>query len=413
MAEVETDKAVMEMPAYDEGVLLVQLVKEGDLIPVGAPVAIIGAVGEDVTALIDQAKTKLSGLASGTPPEPVTQTAEPKSTPSVEPSIVPSAATSSESNAPAQQHDADTEEFARLPSGGSAKPGMGRHGRILASPLARKIAEERGVDIARVKGSGPGGRITKQDVLSNISGGAGAPIGSTRPDKRVEISNMRRVIANRLHDAKNNIPHFYLTLEFNAKALVEIRDHINRDLAATEGETAPKITYNDLITKACAIALQKHPIVNSSFRGDHIIEHGRVDIGIAVAIEGGLITPYVRNADQIPIISLSAQIRDLTKRARERKLRTEEFTDGCFTISNLGMFGITHFSAIINEPEAALLAVGGLLEKAVVENGQLVPGKTMTLTLSCDHRVVDGAEGARFLQTLQNLLEHPQVLLMK
>lgn len=421
IAEVETDKAVMEMEAYDDGILLVLLAKDGDRMPVGAPIAIIGAAGEDVHDLIDQAKAKLLQIQSAGPAASSASAPTGASGTSSAPAAAaptPAAATPTASAAPAAAAPASSSPLASSEPLLKSSADAGRKsGRLLASPLAKRIAEDKGVDLARVKGSGPGGRIVKEDVLGAIRSGFG-PSGSAmqkRPDKRVDISQMRRVIAVRLHDAKNNIPHFYLTLEFDARPLASLREKINHDLAslAKEKEEPFKITYNDLIVKAAALALTEHPVVNSSWRGDHIVEHGRVDIGVAVAVDGGLITPYVRDADQLPVVSLAQKVRDNTKRARDRKLKPEEFTDGTFTISNLGMFGISQFSAIINEPEAALLAVGGMVEKPVVENGQVVPGITMTVTLSCDHRVIDGAEGASFLRTFRKYVENPHVLLLK
>jgi pyruvate dehydrogenase E2 component (dihydrolipoamide acetyltransferase) len=409
IAEVETDKAVMEMEAYDDGILLVLLARDGDRLKVGAPIAIIGAAGEDVHNLIDEANARLEQIkASAAAPA---QAPSPAPAPAAAPlaASIPVAAPSPEPvPSPVKP----------LPPSGQRKEEAGRKaGRILASPLARKVAEDKGVDLSRVKGTGPGGRIVREDVLGALragSGGAGSAV-PRRADKRVEISQMRRVIAVRLHDAKNNIPHFYLTLEFDARPLAALREKINHDLAniAKDKEEPFKVTYNDLIVKATALALAEHPVVNSSWRGDHIMEHGRIDIGVAVAVDGGLITPYVRDADQLPVVALSQRVREITKRARDRKLKPEEFTDGTFTISNLGMFGISQFSAIINEPEAGLLAVGGMVEKPVVENGQIVPGLTMTVTLSCDHRVIDGAEGASFLRTLRKYAENPHVLLLK
>ncbi|MBL8020587.1 MAG: 2-oxo acid dehydrogenase subunit E2 [Leptospirales bacterium] len=419
MAEVETDKAVMEMEAYDDGIILVLLAKEGDRLPVGAPIAIVGAAGEDVHTLIDDARARLEKIKAGgatasSAPTPATPTAAQTAPATSQPSAP------AQSAAPAAETQSTGTSLppATAPSSPQLAPQKlepGRHGRIIASPLAKKMAEDKGVDLHRVKGTGPGGRIVKEDVLAALRGGSTSSAVMRRPDKRVDISQMRRVIASRLHDAKNNIPHFYLTLEFNAMPLVSLREKINHDLASIAGKNDEpfKVTYNDLIVKAVALTLGDHPICNSSWRGDHIMEHGRVDIGIAVAVDGGLITPYVRDADQMQLVALAQKVRELTKKARDRKLKPEEFTDGTFTISNLGMFGISSFSAIINEPEAGLLAVGGLVEKAVVENGALVPGKTMTVTLSCDHRVIDGAAGAAFLQTFQKYVENPHVLLMR
>ncbi|MCE9596862.1 MAG: 2-oxo acid dehydrogenase subunit E2 [Spirochaetia bacterium] len=415
MAEVETDKAVMEMESYDDGILLVLLAKEGDRLPVGAPIAIVGAAGEDVHTLIDQAKERLEKIKSGggsgsaqaaTQSEPAATQAPTAQAPTPQAGPPATSAPSTLSTTPEPSAPISTH---------SQRPEPGRHGRIIASPLAKKMAEDKGIDLHRVKGTGPGGRIVKEDVLAALRGGSSGSAVMRRPDRRVDISQMRRVIASRLHDAKSNIPHFYLTLEFNAIPLVTLREKINHDLASLAGKNDEpfKVTYNDLIVKATALTLGDHPVCNGSWRGDHIMEHGRVDIGIAVAVDGGLITPYVRDADQLQLVALAQKVRELTKKARDRKLKPEEFTDGTFTISNLGMFGISSFSAIINEPEAGLLAVGGLVEKAVVENGTIVPGKTMTVTLSCDHRVIDGAAGAMFLQTFQKYVENPHVLLMR
>ncbi len=445
LAEVETDKAVMEMESYDEGILLVQLAGEGDRLPVGAPIGIVGAAGEEVSDLMAEAEQKLaaakSGVAAGgeaempapgagVPAEPAASAAA-QASPAAATTASPSPAPATTEAAPAATMVGDAHPDRPIPTerkssqtGGDSRS-IHRSGRILASPLARRIAHEHGVELSRVKGSGPGNRITKSDVKEYMrvmngmgaGGQGGAGLAPTRPDKRVEISGMRKVIAERLHDAKNNIPHFYLTLEFDAEPMVGLRKNLNGDLESAhnpdedEGKP-PRVSYNDLIVKACALTLAKHPTCNSSWRGDHMLQHGRVDVGIAVAIDGGLITPYVRNADQLPLLALAAKIRELGKRARDRKLKPEEYTDGTFTTSNLGMFGVSNFSAIINEPEAALMAIGGLIEKPVVRNGELVPGKTMTVTLSCDHRVIDGAEGARFLESFRNFVEHPHLLLV-
>ncbi|MBE7439862.1 MAG: 2-oxo acid dehydrogenase subunit E2 [Spirochaetales bacterium] len=407
LAEVETDKAVMEMEAYDSGILLVQLSKPGDRMPVGSPMGIIGEAGEDVHTLLDQARERLK---AGPPAEKTdAQDAEEDAEiiarhekAAAEPApVVP------EPSVPAQARSA-----AQPPrtTDGPRPARVERSGRILASPLARRIAEDKNVDLSRVKGSGPGGRITREDVLRSLDSRP-AGVVKRREDRRIDISSMRRVIARRLHDAKNNIPHFYLNMEIDATAVEQLRRELNADLAMHRGEEAPRVSLNDFIVRASALALVRHPVVNSSWQDDHIMEHGRVDVGVAVAIDGGLVTPYVRDADQIPFLQLVGEIRSLVNRARDRRLKVEEFSDGTFTISNLGMFGIDEFSAIINEPEAALLAVGGVAERPVVRDGAIVPGPTFKVTLSCDHRVIDGAEGARFLGTFKNLIEHPRLLL--
>ncbi len=405
LAEVETDKAVMEMEAYDSGILLVQLVGEGERVPVGAPIGIVGQVSEEISELTEQAKDLLAKKRSAkSPAKSESQTSQASVRLTVETEISnspPPAAPDTPATIPAVPG-----EFAQKTSG-----------RIIASPLARKIAQSQRIDLGRIRGTGPGGRIVKEDVEAFASSGAGGGTFQSRPDQRVEISSMRRIIAARLQQAKNSIPHFYLTMEFDAEPMAALRENINQDIDYEKGAGNPleklKITYNDLIVKACALSLVKHPVCNSSWRGDHILAHGRVDIGIAVALDGGLITPYLRNADMQPLAVLAANVRELTRRARERKLKPEEFSDGTFTISNLGMFGIKEFSAIINEPESAMLAVGALIEKPVVKNGEIRPGKTMSVTLSCDHRVVDGIEGARFLETFRKYMEHPHTLLLR
>lgn len=408
LAEVETDKAVMEMEAYDKAVILEIILQEGTKVKVGTPVAVIGKAGEDFASVLADAKAKLAAaLSAGSAPaaEPVSAPAKQEEKP----------ATPAAASEVAQAKPADP------PKTVTAKPEVQKvkAERIIASPLAKSIALEKGVDIYKVEGTGPEGRITKTDVLNYISGMVPASSSSKKntvsaESKRIEISGMRKTIAVRLHDAKNNIPHFYLNLEFDAEPLVNLRTTLNNDLkslADKRKEEVSSVSVNDFIVKACSVALQRVPEVNSSWRGDHILQHSRIDIGVAVSIDNGLITPYVRNADRLSLLEINSAVRELAGRARNRKLKPEEYMDGTFTISNLGMFGITHFSAIINEPEAALMAVGGLIEKPVVKKGAIVPGKTITVTLSCDHRVVDGAVGARFMSEFRDIMEHPSSLM--
>ncbi|HMV78533.1 MAG TPA: pyruvate dehydrogenase complex dihydrolipoamide acetyltransferase [Leptospiraceae bacterium] len=407
LAEVETDKAVMEMEAYEKAVILEIILQEGTKVKVGTPVAVIGKAGEDFASVSADAKAKLAAaLSAGSAPAAATEAAPAAGTPPVR-----------QQEKPAEVKVAPSEPAKTV----TAKPETPKvkAERIIASPLAKSIALEKGVDIYKVDGTGPGGRITKTDVLNYISGMVPAASSSKKgvpsaESKRIEISGMRKTIAVRLHDAKNNIPHFYLNLEFDAEPLVNLRTTLNSDLkslADKRKEEASSVSVNDFIVKACSVALQRVPEVNSSWRGDHILQHGRIDIGVAVSIDNGLITPYVRNADRLSLLEINAAVKELAGRARNRKLKPEEYMDGTFTISNLGMFGITHFSAIINEPEAALMAVGGLIEKPVVKKGAIVPGKTITVTLSCDHRVVDGAVGARFMSEFRDIMEHPSSLM--
>lgn len=401
IAEVETDKAVMEMESFDTGILLEIIAGEGSKLPVGAPVAIIGKSGEDITSLLAEAKTRSSSLpkseASASPaptaiPEPP-QTAPVKSEP---PQI-------------SETEEEDSVRPVSSPQRGLATPAL--EGRIKASPLAKQIAKETGIDLARIQGSGPDGRILKRDVeASQVVRTNLSPSAAPLREEKQQISGMRKTIANRLVHSKTHQPHFYLDIELDAEPLVKLRENLNADLKASGEET--KVSLNDFIIKASAFALLQVPEVNSSWREDHILRHGRVDVGVAVSIEGGLITPYVRNADLSSVLEIGKRVKELASRARERKLKPEEYSDGTFTVSNLGMFGIDRFAAVINEPEAAILAVGNAVPKPVLKSGAIVPGITLSVCLSCDHRVVDGAVGARWLQVFRELVEHPLRLLV-
>ncbi|MBW7857158.1 MAG: 2-oxo acid dehydrogenase subunit E2 [Leptonema sp. (in: Bacteria)] len=450
VAEIETDKAVMEMSAFDTGVILGTLVEEGEHLPVGAPIAIIGEVGEDISGLLTEAKSKLQAMRNEAGQEIGPTTADSSSTSApiqssemkIEPvpqdqiktqKIIESPKISPPSliedpitgalpvNRPTEKLTVPISTIDRpiidepalnglisLPPHITLARSMYRT-KYPISPLARKLAEAHGIDISILHPS-DSKRIKAADVeqfIKNRSGRAPA----TKPvaaDRKVALSGMRRVIAQRLSDSKTHIPHYYLTADFDASAMVRLREEINAGLS----EHDQKFSVNDFIVRGCALSLKKHPVVNSSWRGDHIVRYGRVDIGIAVALDEGLITPYVRNADQLPMHDLAVQIRKLAKRAKDRKLRPDEYSDGTFTVSNLGMYGIREFSAIINEPEAAIMAVGGIFEKPVVKAGEVIVSKSITVTLSCDHRVVDGAEGASFLATFKHYMEHPALLLV-
>lgn len=373
IAQVETDKATMDVEAYDDGVLLRRVAQEGDSLPIGGLIAVLGERGESADAILGQ-------YAQG-----------------------------AESEAPKEQ-EAEPEDAAQqaAPEGRSVR----------SSPLARRMATEHGLDMAELAGSGPEGRIIKRDVeaaLERAREGAKKRAPAPRPIRRlagtrgfetVRISNMRRTIARRLAQSKFTSPHFYLTVDVAMERVVEARTHLN--------EVAPvKISYNDLVTKAAAAALAAHPDVNSSYHEDagEIRRYDHIDIGIAVAIGEGLVTPVVRGADQKGLIEIAQETRQLAERARERRLQPEEMDGSTFTTSNLGMFGIEEFTAIINPPNAAILAIGAIRDVPVVKGGALVPGKRMKLSLSCDHRAVDGATGARFLSSLQKYLEEPLTLL--
>ncbi|QCO41221.1 2-oxo acid dehydrogenase subunit E2 [Leptospira interrogans] len=421
IAEVETDKAVMEMEAFETGILLEILAPEGTLLPVGAPVAIIGKQGEDVSALVETAKKSIPAKKESS----ITQGQAPTSTQNATSQSSTTSGANTVKNLTTKASDASSQNTesnglttheerslkTQIPFDSEDSPiRSARGGRsIKASPLAKNLALQKGVDLGEVIGSGPGGRIIKRDLLAyQESGSVKKSTFVKRQDRKLELTGMRKTIASRLAHSTSTIPHFYLTLELDATPLDTLRNSYNKDLKL---EGSSKISLNDLIIKACSLSLKEVPEVNSSWREDHILEHGRIDIGVAVSIEGGLITPYIRNADQKSVSEIGREIKELASRARERKLKPAEYTDGTFTVSNLGMFGISSFTAVINEPEAAILAVGALVEKPVLKEGSIVVGKTLNVTLSCDHRVVDGATGARFLSSFRDYTEYPLRLL--
>jgi pyruvate dehydrogenase E2 component (dihydrolipoamide acetyltransferase) len=291
---------------------------------------------------------------------------------------------------------------------------------VKASPYVRKVALDQGLDLARVKGSGPHGRIIARDLEGAPKGAAPAAAravttpGELAQPKSVPLSPMRKTIARRLTESKQTVPHFYLTVDLDAEALVALREQINHDATvfAAKDEKPEKVSLNDLIVKACAIGLRRVPACNASFTPEAILYHQRVDISVAVAVEEGLVTPVVRDADHKTVREISAEIRDLAGRAKNKKLKPEEMMNGTFSISNLGMFGIDSFSAVINPPEGAILAVGQVRKEAVVRDDVIVVGHKLAVTLSCDHRVVDGAVGATFLRELRALVEHPTRILL-
>jgi pyruvate dehydrogenase E2 component (dihydrolipoamide acetyltransferase) len=373
LADIQSDKADMEQEAYDSGVILKLFAKEGEGVKVGAPLAIIGKAGEDISALIAD-----TAPASAAPKhEHVPAVAAPPV------AAVPAPVSSSPAPAPAVQTG----------------------GRIKASPLAKKIAQEKNIDLRTIAGSGPFGRIVKADVESHSGASMPRKVLAPMQTKEVPHSMMRKTIAKRLLESKTTIPHFYLTIEMNMKKAMEFR-------TAFAEATGTKISYNDIVMKAVALALRENPKANSSFFPDKIVQHGRIDVSVAVAVDEGLITPVIRNTDQKTLSEISSETKELAKRAREGKLKPEEFTNGTFTVSNLGMYDIENFAAIINPPEGAILAVGSIVEKPVVENGQIVVGHTMKVTMSCDHRVVDGAVGAEFLQSFKKIMENPLFLVL-
>lgn len=386
LAEIETDKATMEFESFYDGTLLHIGVETGKAAPVNSILAIIGAPGEDISGLIASAPAPAVEAA------PVVEApkAEAVSTPNPEPVKTNPAPAAK----PAPQ----------------AIPVANTSGRVFASPLAKKLADEKGVDIQAIAGTGEGGRIVKRDVdhytpytpaerpVQTVAAGTEAWVDEP-------ISQMRKTIARRLAESKFTAPHFYLTLDIDMDNAIASRKALN----ALEGV---KVSFNDMVIKAVALALKQHPNVNSSWLGDVIRRNQHVHIGVAVAVDEGLLVPVVRFADTKGFTQISAEVRDFAKRAKDKKLQPSDWEGNTFTISNLGMFGIESFTAIVNPPDSCILAVGGIKVVPVVKNGQVVPGNVMKVTLSCDHRVVDGATGAAFLQTFKTFMENPVSMLL-
>ena len=393
LAEIETDKATMELEAFEEGVLQQILVKEGETVPIGQPIAIVGAGGASAPAA-----APAQPAPGAAPPSPAEQAAKIETTPEVETSTAAAEAAAASAAAPAA----------------AGEP-------VKASPMARAIARDQGIDLSTVTGSGPGGRVVKADVeaLAAGDGGRAAPAAAPAapavkapaaaqpaPGADVEeipLTSMRKTVARRLVESMQSAPHFYLTIQVDVEALLGLRAELNQRLA----DEGVKLSVNDLLIKACAVTLRAHPDINVSWAGDKILRHRRVHVGIAVAVDGGLIVPVVRDTDQKSVSQISKDAKALIERARIGKLRPEDYTGGTFTISNLGMFGIDQFTAVINPPEAAILAVGTTSEEPIVRDGQLATRQRMKLTLSIDHRALDGATGAQFLAALKATLEEP------
>jgi pyruvate dehydrogenase E2 component (dihydrolipoamide acetyltransferase) len=390
IAEVETDKATMDVEVYDAGTVLKILAKEGEAVPLGGIMAIIGKPGEDISALLGGKPSAASAAAAE--PAPDKKDASAGSNGKHEQSFDPILGDLGSKIVPAVSDD-----------------------RVKASPLARKMAEEQGLDLGKIKGSGPEGRIVKSDVMSAeltparvaaSAPAAKAPVQmASAEDEDIRISQMRKTIARRLAESKFTSPHFYETIDIDMKQAIAAREQLN-------AISDVKISFNDFVVKACAVALRRHPKVNTSWLEDVIRMNGSVNIAVAVAVEDGLLTPVIRNADHKGLRQISVETKDLATRARDKKLQPEEWEGSTFTISNLGMYGIEEFTAIINPPNAAILAVGAIRDVPVVEKGQVVPGKRMKVTLSSDHRVVDGATVAEFLSTLRHLLENPSSMLL-
>ena len=390
LAEVETDKATMELESYDDGTLLHIGVKDGDSVPVDGVIAIIGEKGEDVNEILKDVDSDSSEVEEikeikeeYTPIEKVEEIKDDnKEIVITEPTKIVSEL---------------------------------KDERIKASPLAKKLANEKGIDISNISGSGDGGRIIRKDIenYKDVSTSSNEPvkeitlpkIHSEESFEELPVTQMRKTISKRLAESKFSAPHFYLTMEVDMENCIEGRKKINES-------SDIKISFNDIILKACAVALRKHPMVNSSFLTDKIRINHHVHIGVAVAVDEGLLVPVVRFADNKSLSHISAEVKSLAKRAKEKQLQPSDWEGNTFTISNLGMFGISEFTAIINPNDSCILAVGGIKNTPVVKKGEVVPGNIMKLTLSCDHRLVDGATGAAFLQTLKELIEDPIKILV-
>lgn len=399
LAEIETDKATMDFEAFpgQEGVLLHIGVQESQTAPVDAILAILGAAGEDVSALVAGGATAAKADAS-----PI-EVPAPEPAPDSAPEPAPVSHSASLPSQPAATPIAAV-------SHNSTAPGDAR---LKASPLARSLASQHGLSIENVQGTGDGGRITKSDVersltLASVEPSTVTAAAVSYPSSGyvdTPVSQMRKTIAKRLAESKFTAPHFYLTIAVDMSAATAARAEINK-----EGDV--KISYNDLVVKSVAKALKKHPAVNSAWMGDSVRTNFDVHVGIAVAVEDGLLVPVVRHADAKGLAEISAEVRGFAKKAKEKKLQPSDWSGNTFTISNLGMFGIEEFTAIINPPDAAILAVGGVQDVPVVKNGQVQAGQVMKMTLSCDHRVIDGVTGAAFLNTVKGYLERPLSLIL-
>ena len=390
LAEIETDKATMEFESFYDGVLLHIGVETGKAAPVNSVLAIIGSAGEDISAILANAAAGAPGASTEA------ETPAPAAPAPTAPPVAASAPNPAPVAAPAAAPVANNSNSDR----------------VFASPLAKKLAAERGIDIHAVGGTGENGRIVKRDVDHYVpyTPAANTPAYTAAPAGTVSftdepISQMRKTIARRLAESKFTAPHFYLTLDIDMDAAIATRKGLN----SIDGV---KVSFNDMVIKAVAMALRKHPAVNSAWMGDFIRRNDHVNIGVAVAVEDGLLVPVVRFADGKGLTQISAEVRDYAQKAKDKKLQPSDWEGNTFTISNLGMFGIESFTAIVNPPDACILAIGGIKEVPVVKNGQVVPGNVMKVTLSCDHRVVDGASGAAFLQTFKTYMEQPAAMLL-
>jgi pyruvate dehydrogenase E2 component (dihydrolipoamide acetyltransferase) len=393
LAEIETDKATVEVESSASGVVLQHIVDQGAVVPVNAPIAVVGAEGEKV----EEQKAE-GGKPKPAEPKPEEKKAEVKAEPK-----------------PVEEKPAAPPQPAAAPVQQAATPVDS--GSVKASPLAKKIARDNKIDLSRVQGTGPGGRVVRKDVEASLSSGQPSAV-SRQPmpaavvpvsagDETIPLTRLRQAIARRMVESTTTVPHFYVTHEYKMDALMAMRKQANDFLPDNE-----KLSVNDFIIKAVALTLRQFPNLNSSYAGDKAIRHGAVNVGIAVAVEGGLLTVVNRNTDQLPLRQISADVKRMVAGAREGKVRPDDIEGSTFSISNMGMFDVENFAAIINPPEAGILAVGSAREVPVVENGQVKVGWRMKATISVDHRVSDGAEAAQFMQKLAEFLENPVRMLV-
>jgi len=386
LAEIETDKATMEFESFYDGVLLHIGVEEGKAVPVNTLLAVIGEEGEDVSKILAEQSESKPETEKEVKPEPAAKSEKPVE----EKKVV---------------------EDAKQVSPVTPVYNTSEDGRIHASPLAKKVAEERGIDLRAISGTGEGGRIVKRDVDHYVpytpaqGGGNFVSVPGVESFNDETVSQMRKTIARRLAESKFTAPHFYLTMDIDMDNAINIRTQLNSTGNA-------KISFNDMVVKAVALSLKQHPTINSSWRGDFIRRNDHVHIGVAVAVDEGLLVPVVRFADSKSLNQIGAEVKDYAQKAKSKKLQPSDWEGNTFTISNLGMFGIESFTAIVNSPDSSILAVGGIKAIPVVKNGQVVPGNVMNVTLSCDHRVVDGASGAAFLNTFKGYMENPATILV-
>ena len=418
LAEVETDKAVMELVARADGVLRKRLANEGDASPVGTLLAVIAGADENIDALIGGAAAPAAAPAQAAQGGQAGAAKAPQQGEASTPPQASAGATGKGAGSPppaAGRLTPPRPQPPPAPKGNGARPGTAAAkagGRQRSSPLARRLASERGIELGGIQGSGPGGRIVKRDIENAKSKGVAARsaaaerLASEGDFKDLPLTQIRKTIARRLAESNGPVPTFFLTAELDVTRAAEMRTQL-----AEMGDEY-KASFNDIVIKAVALALSEHPEVNAHWLDDRIRQFNRIHVAMAVAVEDGLITPVLFDADRLQLWEISGRARELAGKARERKLTPEEYTGGTFTVSNLGMFGIDQFTAIINPPEAGILAVGGVEEKPVVVDGRVEVRQRMRVTMSCDHRAIDGATGAKFLQTLRRYIENPLALIL-